>query len=276
MQTPNGTGFRDTPQQGLAIPLTPNSAGLFQAVDPSGLALATLRSKGLQTSTITASGTSGNTTVTMASSGTVPNVGQILYFTDQTFEAHLVTGVSNAIVTLNEALTSSGTHVNVQWDIAAADGPTTSTFSPGGVEIKAQATYDAASGNYAIPRSVNGSQSVQLTSQVGGGATHKRLLNLAGTATSIKTTAGTLFGLQIINNAGASAYLQLFDTATASVTGGTSTPDFEVLIGSAAFLNVPLPAVGIAFTTAISAISTTTEGGATGSSSGVVVYAQYV
>lgn len=100
------------------------------------------------------------------------------------------------------------------------------------------------------------------------------LRNLAATLTAIKSSEGQLCGLQVLNNQAAAAYVQLFDAATGSVTLGTTAPAMEVLAPATSQVNVPLPDGGVWFDVAISAASTTTEAGATGSAAGVMVFAQ--
>lgn len=108
-----------------------------------------------------------------------------------------------------------------------------------------------------------------------GGATQARLRNLAGTPTAVKTSAGTLYGLHVLNTTGAAAYVQLFDVATGSVTPGTMQPITQFLAPANSDTMMPLPAVGLAFATAITAISTTASEGGTGSATGVMAYAAY-
>lgn len=99
--------------------------------------------------------------------------------------------------------------------------------------------------------------------------------NLAATVKAIKSAAGVLYGLQILNNQGAACYVQVFDAAVASVTLGTTLPDLEVLVAANSYLNVPLPAFGVPFGNAIAVASTTLEGGSVGSAAGVMLFPQW-
>lgn len=95
----------------------------------------------------------------------------------------------------------------------------------------------------------------------------------AATLRVVKATPGTLFGLQIVNNQGAACYVQIFDAAAPVV--GTDVPDMEIMVAANAFLSVPIPALGIAFGTAIRLVSTTLEKGSVGSAAGCHVFCQF-
>lgn len=107
------------------------------------------------------------------------------------------------------------------------------------------------------------------------GSTIHATRNLAATVTAVKTSAGTLYGVQVLNNQGSTAFIQIFNVAAGSVILATTTPDLEFQVGALASATMDLPSVGVQFTTAISVASTTTEGGSTGSGSGVQFFAQY-
>jgi hypothetical protein len=93
---------------------------------------------------------------------------------------------------------------------------------------------------------------------------------LVGTAVAIKASAGTLYSLVITNTHSATQYVQVWDTAAASVTVGTTAPKLTVAIPTAATLVVPLGAIGLTFGTAISIAATTTATGATGATASTV------
>ena len=103
-----------------------------------------------------------------------------------------------------------------------------------------------------------------------------KLRDVAATVVAIKASSGVLFGLQIVNNSAATAFIQIFDLATGGVTLGTTTPDMQVQVAANSTLVVPLPDRGINFATAISVASTTLEKGSVASAAGVQVYAQTV
>lgn len=115
-----------------------------------------------------------------------------------------------------------------------------------------------------------------------------KTMGLAGTLVAMKTTPGTLFSLTAINTSGATAFIQIFnaprtgtalDTATGNTTSaptlGSTVPDSELQVASGAQASLTLPIAGQGFSCAITIASTTTEGGATGSASGVQVFANY-
>lgn len=101
--------------------------------------------------------------------------------------------------------------------------------------------------------------------------------NLAATVQSITgDVAGALKGLTIINNSGATAWIQMFDAKKAAVVLGTTEPDWQLEIANATQYDMRLPqAAGIGFNTGLAIAATTTDKGNTGSSNGVLVYAAY-
>ena len=102
-----------------------------------------------------------------------------------------------------------------------------------------------------------------------------KLRNL-GAAVAVKASAGTLFGVQIVNNQAALVFIQIFFAAVGSVTLGTTTPDLEFQVAANSSGSLSIPSRGINATTAITIASTTTEGGATASAAGVQGFVQYV
>lgn len=114
------------------------------------------------------------------------------------------------------------------------------------------------------------------TGAAASGMSKVKYRDLAATVQALKAAAGTLYGLQVLNNQAAAAYIQIFDVAAASVTLATTTPDLEILVPANSQVNVVLPVQGVPFATAIAIASTTAEKGSTGSNAGVQVFAQYV
>jgi hypothetical protein len=96
-----------------------------------------------------------------------------------------------------------------------------------------------------------------------------------GTQQNVKSSPGTLFGVQILNNGVADCYVQMFN-ASGAVTLGTEEPVLEFRVPAGQQQNVPIPDRGIAFTTGIRVASTTAEKGSSASAAGVMVFAQYV
>lgn len=90
-----------------------------------------------------------------------------------------------------------------------------------------------------------------------GGATNLHFFSVTGTptATAIKSSAGTLYGVQAVNTGAAAVYLKIYNTAVGSVTVGTTVPLVTLTVPTVATTGagivVPFP-VGIAFGTAMS------------------------
>lgn len=95
------------------------------------------------------------------------------------------------------------------------------------------------------------------------------------TLQTIKAAPGTLFGLNVVNGAGAAAYVQLFDALAANVTPGTTAPIAEYEVASGADFSVQVGAEGIAFANGICVFSATAQAGGTGSAAGVAIDADY-
>ena len=105
-----------------------------------------------------------------------------------------------------------------------------------------------------------------------GGASRAKNINIGASVKQLATIPCVLKFLSILNSQGATAFVQLFDLASGSVTAGTTVADMEFEVPANTTMNVPLPPEGIAFTTAISIFSSTAEGGGTGSAAGVNAY----
>lgn len=90
-----------------------------------------------------------------------------------------------------------------------------------------------------------------------GGATNLHFFSVTGTptATAIKSSAGTLYGVQAVNTGAAIVYLKIYNTAVGSVTVGTTVPLMTIPIPTVATTGagivVPFP-VGVVFGTAMS------------------------
>lgn len=94
------------------------------------------------------------------------------------------------------------------------------------------------------------------------------------TAQAIKGTAGSLFGIQVLNTTAAAAYVQIHNVAAPTL--GTTTPVLELLVPAGGSATLFLGDRGVALAgTAIAVASTTAEAGAVVSAAGVMVFAQY-
>lgn len=117
-------------------------------------------------------------------------------------------------------------------------------------------------------------QAVKLAPQSSGGLeTYSG--SIGATVTSIKGSAGQLFGWYIGNNNGTAIYVQIFDVASGSITLGTTAPKLSFMIPAGGAANV-LHETGIQFSTAISFACTTTRAGNTASANTVDVNFFYV
>jgi hypothetical protein len=96
--------------------------------------------------------------------------------------------------------------------------------------------------------------------------------------TSIKGSAGVLFGLTMINVSGSTRWVQFFDAATVgAVTLGTTLPDLEFQILANSQILPYIPDYGIPFGNGIIMAVTTTEGGLTvGTAGDVLTFPQWV
>lgn len=85
---------------------------------------------------------------------------------------------------------------------------------------------------------------------------------IGNTATSIKGTAGQVYGWYIYNSNASVSYVQFYNVASGSVTPGTTGPTFSIGIPATSGANVHFNS-GIAFGTAITIAITTTRSGGT-------------
>lgn len=83
---------------------------------------------------------------------------------------------------------------------------------------------------------------------------------LTSTAQAIKASAGNLYGYYIYNPNAAAVFVQFYNTASGSVTVGTTTPLFMLTIPAASAANLAFT-VAITFGTAMSWAATSTAGG---------------
>lgn len=119
-----------------------------------------------------------------------------------------------------------------------------------------------AAGDYVVPQTTsNGAQYVANIAYTAGGATPYKLVSAATTnATSVKASAGQVYMITASNVNAAARYLKLYNKASAP-TVGTDVPVHTFIIPgntAGAGTNIPVPTVGIAFSTGI-AFALTTE-----------------
>jgi hypothetical protein len=99
--------------------------------------------------------------------------------------------------------------------------------------------------------------------------------SIGNTVTSVKASAGQVYGWYFYNANASVAYVQFFNTATGSVTLGTTPPVYSLGIPASSGANVMMP-IGIAHSTAITIAITTTRAGSTNTASTVDYSVFYV
>ncbi len=127
----------------------------------------------------------------------------------------------------------------------------------------ALAAGSALVGKVGIDQTTPGTTNAVVDTPVTSGGLSIKSASTGGTATSIKASAGQLYGYHLFNTTAAVAYVQIFNVASGSVTLGTTTPDISIGIPASGGVTVNFDK-GIAFGTAISYACTTTRTGSTG------------
>lgn len=97
------------------------------------------------------------------------------------------------------------------------------------------------------------------------------------TATAVKASSATVYYIEVDNTANAAAsYTKLWNTASGSVTVGTTAPDVVILAPASTLVKVPFIG-GLAFGTAVTVATVTTAGtaGTSNPSSSVIVRIAY-
>lgn len=95
-----------------------------------------------------------------------------------------------------------------------------------------------------------------------GGWTNSKKAALSNTNSQVKSGAGTLGGWYIYNPNASVAYVQIYDTATGSITVGTTVSVLSIGIPPTSAANLELT-LGLAFATAICVAATTAAGNST-------------
>jgi len=103
------------------------------------------------------------------------------------------------------------------------------------------------------PSPTEGTTTMNATSSDGGTA-------LTSTAQAIKASAGALYGYYIYNPNSSAQFVQFYNTASGSVTVGTTNPLFILTIPATSAANLAMTH-GVAFATAMSWAATSTAGG---------------
>lgn len=100
----------------------------------------------------------------------------------------------------------------------------------------------------------------------------------AATITAVSAASTVIYSIDIDNSSNAAAtYTKFWNTASGSVTVGTTAPDMIILAPASTRISIPIPQ-GVTFGTALSCASVTTAGtaGTTGPTSDVIVRLVYV
>jgi hypothetical protein len=95
--------------------------------------------------------------------------------------------------------------------------------------------------------------------------------SVAGTVIDVSTDPTLIYYISMFNPAGADAYLQMFNTAAANVTLGTTTPHCVHGVGTKLARDLTFNPIPIRHNTALSVASTTTRDGSTGSACEVTI-----
>jgi hypothetical protein len=155
---------------------------------------------------------------------------------------------------------TSAAHLGKAEDAAHASGDTGVAILA--VRTDTPATTSSTTGDYDVLHTNAGGQ-LQVTQypDTVGGLSYS-WNSIKATATSIKASAGQVYGWYIYNSNSTAVYVQFFNTASGSVTLGTTTPVYSLGIPATAGANVMVPH-GIAHSTAIVVAATTTATGST-------------
>ena len=153
----------------------------------------------------------------------------------------------------------------------------TTRVVPAGLMADETATDSVDEGDIGIARMTLDRKTIVSTyAHTAGGATPYKLVSGASTnATSVKASAGTVYMITASNVNAAVRYLKLYNKAS-SPTVGTDTPVFTFAIPgntAGAGTNIPIPNVGINFSTGIAFALTTeaTDAGTTGVAANEIV-----
>jgi hypothetical protein len=95
---------------------------------------------------------------------------------------------------------------------------------------------------------------------------------VAGVAVAVKATPCQLHGWQIVNQTGAEAFVQVFDALQASVTVGTTVPDYVIPLPASGGAVVPLGKVGLRHDVGLTIACTTSPSNNVGAACDVLMF----
>lgn len=160
------------------------------------------------------------------------------------------TGATNLGKAIDTATGATDTGVLL---LATRDDDLTTITPADGDNAQMRVDADGALWVTTKPNPTEGASTINSTSSDGGTA-------LTNTAQAIKASAGCLYGYFIYNPNATAQYVQFYNTASGSVTVGTTNPLFMLVIPATSGANMWLNE-GALFTTAMSWAATSTAGG---------------
>lgn len=180
--------------------------------------------------------------LTAALQGPVPSgtntIGSVTIGASSAVIGHVINDASSAVI--GHVIVDSGTL-----------GSVTIASQPIGVSGASLTT--ALQG--AVPSGTNTIGNITLVPATSGGlSTAQGSIKTA--STTVKASAGQVYGWYVYNGNAATSYLQFFNAASANVTAGTTVPFMSIGLGASAAANV-FTEQGIAFSTAITIAATT-------------------
>jgi hypothetical protein len=137
--------------------------------------------------------------------------------------------------------------------VSVDDNGSSLSIDDGGNTITVDGTV-AVSGTVTVADSSTAASTMNASSSDGATA-------LTSTAQAIKGSAGTLLGYYVYNPNATAQFVQFYNTASGSVTVGTTNPLFMITVPAGSAANLWMQPAGIAFSTAISWAATSTAGG---------------
>lgn len=206
-----------------------------------------------------------------------------------TFDANVPATINTTETTniTNQTFLIPGGTTNVRVTCTAYTSGT-ATVSIQGSAVASNFAYVIAGGggggggsNVAVTNTPSVTNYNSVSSSVGTAAIIYSNTALTNTVVAVKSSAGKLFALRLINTNAAVVYVQLFNVGTGSVTLGSTAPTQVVAVppGSTAspgFYDMYLPAAGSNWSTAISAAATTTSTGSTAPGTAVIISAEII
>jgi hypothetical protein len=128
----------------------------------------------------------------------------------------------------------------------------------------------------ALPAGANTIGSVSAAANTGGGASTFFASAQLATVTSVKSSAGNLYGFTLQNPNASAAYVQLFDLATGSITLGSTTPKLSYWVPANGSYDFPcISEAKVSFVNAISIAATTTATGSNAPATGLLINLLY-